>query len=91
MKKVERLVVVGAREYRVFMDKIRDLGVNQTFKGVQVTMLNKNGDFFAKKRFPSTVSPVEIESWMREMHYSDDSTETLINAFQKWDGVLDDY
>lgn len=90
MLKAHKNVVIGDTQYRITVSEIRDLGVKRTFRGVEVVMRLKNGDFFAKRRFSSAENYSMIQNWMKEMHYSKFHTENMIHEFEQWDGVIYD-
>ncbi|HAB8730257.1 TPA_asm: hypothetical protein GYS69_13195 [Listeria monocytogenes] len=76
--------------YIVILTPINDKSGKKTFKGIMVDM-SLDGEHFARDRFASNVDTGVIQNWMLNMHKASQKVERVLEAFEEWDGELNEY
>ncbi|MCM64912.1 hypothetical protein CKA04_15625 [Listeria monocytogenes] len=92
IRTIQKVITVNnEKKYIVRITPINDSTGRKTFKGVKINMLHENGEHFAQESFASTINSGIIESWIVNMHNASEKIHRTMEAFDKWDGVLNEY
>ncbi|HAC0715709.1 hypothetical protein [Listeria seeligeri] len=90
IRPVPKEVVIEETTYKVILTVIDDKSGKKTFKGIMVDMMLGN-THFARERFASNINPGVIRNWMLNMHKASQNIERTLEAFECWDGELNEY